>query len=80
MKAQSDQNDKKDSVIDFDYIFFIAVNRLGFTYQSAKYLYFGKYIDLFEAFKRVYNFETSRMLYKIEEEKKVTSLLELAKE
>ena len=37
-------------------------------------------MDLFEVFKRVYNFETNKMLYKLDEEKKVTSLLELAKE
>lgn len=42
-------------------------------------MYMGKFIDLMEAYKKVYNFETKRMLYAIEEtaEKKVTSLMEL---
>ena len=53
------------------------MTRLGFTYEQTQHLTFGKYVDMFEAYKNIYNFETKRMLYKIEEEKEVSSLMDL---
>ena len=76
MKAQP-KNDNQDDTIDIDYITFMCMNRLGFTYSQTMHMYFGKFVDLFEIYKEVYNFETKRLLYKLEEEKKVTSLIEL---
>lgn len=55
----------------------ICVTRLGFSYNQVRYLTFGKYVDLFEAYKRIYNFETKKMLYKIDEVKEITSLMDL---
>lgn len=55
----------------------MAMNRLGFSYKEAMRLYLGKFIDLLEQYKKQYNFEIKRMLYVVEEEKKVTSLMDL---
>lgn len=53
------------------------MNRLGFSYKETMRMYIGKFIDLMEAYKKDYNFRTKRMLYVVEEEKKVTSLMDL---
>lgn len=57
----------------------MCMNRLGFTYKETLHMYFGFFIDLFEVYKRNYNFEKNNHLYVIDvvEEKKVTSLTEL---
>lgn len=63
--------------IDFDYIYYIAMNRLGFSFKEAGRLYFGKFVDMFEVHKRIYNFETKRCLYATDEPKQVAKLSEL---
>lgn len=55
----------------------MTMNRLGFSYKETMRMYLGKFIDLMEVYKKDYNFVTSHMLYIVEEEKKVTSLMEL---
>lgn len=75
-RSQSKQGEESKE-IDFDYITYMSMNRLGFSYKETMRLYFGKFIDLMEVFKKDYNFRVKRMLYVIEEEKKVTSLMEL---
>lgn len=77
IKTQSKKKADECNQIDFDYITFMAMNRLGFSYKEAMRLYLGKFIDLLEQYKKQYNFEIKRMLYVVEEEKKVTSLMEL---
>lgn len=76
IKSQSKQ-DKGSKEIDFDYITYMSMNRLGFSYKETMRMYIGKFIDLMEAYKKDYNFRTKRMLYVVEEEKKVTSLMDL---
>ena len=63
--------------MDFEYIQIICVCRLGFTHEQAHFLRFGKFVDLFEAYKKLYNFETKKALYKLPEEKMVASLMDL---
>lgn len=55
----------------------MSVNRLGFSHKEANRMYLGKLIDMLDIYKRVYNFEKKGGLYDLEEEKKVTSLMEL---
>lgn len=38
-------------------------------------MYFGKWVDLFQEFKRMHNMKMKRMIF--EEEKKVVSLMDL---
>lgn len=76
-KAQSEDNEH-ENIIDFDYVLFMAMNRLGFKYEEARHMYFGQYVNLMEIYKTVYNFETKRCLYDTgPEEKKVSSLMDL---
>jgi len=53
------------------------MNRLGFSFKEAGRLYFGRYVDMFEVHKRIYNFETKRCLYVTDEPKPVAKLSEL---
>ena len=76
IKSRSNK-DGESKEIDFDYITYMSMNRLGFSYKETMRMYLGKFIDLMEVYKRDYNFKVKRMLYIVEEEKKVTSLMEL---
>lgn len=64
----------REKPIDFPWLFFIGVNKLGFTYTSIGQQYFGYWVDLFEIYKKQYNFETKRVLYRLLEMEEVSSL------
>lgn len=53
--------------IDFAWVFYIGMNKLGFSYKQIQHITLGLWVDLFEVYKSQYNFETRRMLYKTEE-------------
>lgn len=59
--------DEEEEPIDFAWVFYIGMNKLGFNYRQMQHLSFGLWADLFETYKVQYNFETRRMLYKTEE-------------
>lgn len=71
------KTEKEDQPIDFAWIIYIGMNKLGFSYEQTGQLYFGLWADLLEAFKRQYNFEIKKGLYEIETEEKRGSLLDL---
>lgn len=54
--------------MDFSWVIFIGMNRLGFTYRQTMQMYFGFWMDLFEIYKKQYNFETKRAVYTLEED------------
>ncbi|MCM1213317.1 MAG: hypothetical protein NC331_11310 [Lachnospiraceae bacterium] len=60
-------NSGADAPIDFSWLTYIGMNRLGFTYRECGRLYFGQWCDLFEAYKRQHNFEQKGMLYETQE-------------
>lgn len=69
----TDEGEEKP--IDFSWIVFIGMNKLGFTYRQVCQMYFGFWADLFENYKKQYNFEAKRALYSIrEEDEEVSSL------
>lgn len=41
----------------------MGVTRLGYTERQIEQMYFGKWSDLFEVYKAVYNFETENRLF-----------------
>lgn len=53
---------------------YIGMNKLGFTYKQVGHMYFGLWVDLYEAYKKHYNFETRRGLYEIREQEEISSL------
>ena len=52
--------------IDFFWLAYIGMNKLGFTRREVGQLYFGEWTGYFEAYKRQYNFEKGRGLYEID--------------
>lgn len=67
----------EDKPIDFAWLIYIGINKLGFTYTQVGQLYFSTWVDLFEEYKRQYNFEKKKYLYVVEEEEAKGSLLDL---
>lgn len=70
----------EEKPVDFPWLRYIGMNRLGLTYAQAGHLYFCEWLELFDAFKQQYNFEVNRMLYKLgaeEREEKISSLDEI---
>lgn len=70
--ARGDVNHEKP--IDFLWIWYMGVNRLGFSHRSVGKQYYGYWIDLFETYKKQYNFETKRGLYQLFQMEEVSSL------
>lgn len=66
--------DNREKPIDFLWLQYIGVNKLGFPYKSVRQQYFGILMELFEIYKKQYNFETKRGLYQIFQMEEVSSL------
>lgn len=60
--------EEEEKPVDFSWVIYIGMNRLGFTYRQTMQMYFGVWMDLFDAFKKQYNFEIKRAVYTLEEE------------
>lgn len=73
-KIASSGKKEEDKPIDFCWIYYMGVNRLGFTYREIGQQYLGYWLDLFETYKKQYNFEKSRGLYVLSEGEDVSSL------
>lgn len=66
--------DNREKPIDFLWLQYIGVNKLGFSCKSVRQQYFGILMELFEIYKKQYNFETKRGLYQIFQMEEVSSL------
>ncbi len=62
----------REEPIDIPWVYFIAMNRLGFTYRQVGHLYFGLWVDLYEMFKKQYNFEKRKMIYVLQDNERVS--------
>lgn len=62
------EDEGTDVPIDFSWLLYIGMNKLGFNYRECGWLYFGQWCDLFEVYKRQYNFEKKHMLYELQQE------------
>lgn len=67
-------NNCEDTPIDFRWMAYIGMNKLGFTYREVMHMYFGLWADMYEAYKVQYNFETGRGLYEMRKQEKISSL------
>ena len=80
-KVTQGEASEEDKTIDFTWVKFIGINRLGFTRKEVSRMYFGEWQDFFQIFKYVYDFETEKKLYRTieepEEQEEYTSLLDL---
>lgn len=64
----------EEKPIDFLWLRFIGATRLGFSHKTIGFQYFGYWADLFETYKKNYNFETKKGIYRILEMEEVSSL------
>ena len=48
---------------------FIPVPASSVIKNEIRYMYFGEWSDLFDEYKKIYNFEVKKMLFRTEEEK-----------
>lgn len=46
---------------------------MGFSYQEVGRLYYGKWSDLFETYKKIYNMQIQQMIF--QEPRKVESIM-----
>lgn len=67
-------NNSNEEPIDFSWLTFIGMTKLGFTFKEVGQLTMGMWTDFFENYKKVYNFETKRGLYNLHEEEPISSL------
>lgn len=73
MKAR--QSEENFEPIDFAWVTYMGMTRLGFTYRETGRLYFGLWCDLFEMYKIQHNFEMKKGLYGLSEpEEPISSL------
>lgn len=49
--------------------------KIGYAEREVAHMYFGKWCDLFEEYKKLHNFEVSRTLFKAAEKER--SLMDL---
>lgn len=68
-------NRGKEEQIDFAWVIWIGMNRLGFTHRQVRQLYFGVWSDLFDVYKKQHNFEVKKGLYRLQEEDEPVSSL-----
>lgn len=64
----------EEKPVDFLWLRFIGVTKLGFSHKTVGFQYFGFWMDLFETYKKQYNFETKRGLYRLLEMEEISSL------
>lgn len=65
---------EQEHQIDFVWLYYIAMNKLRFTYKETGMLAFGEWLDFFETFKGQYNFEIRKGIYDIKNADTVDSL------
>ena len=59
-------NDKEPKPIDTVWVEYIGINKLGFAKKELSHMYFGEWVDSFDIYKKVYNFEKQSNLYDVE--------------
>lgn len=59
---------KEERPIDVAWIIYIGMAKFGYSEKEVYLLPMGKWIDIFETYKRIHNFDMQKMLYKIDDE------------
>ena len=73
-KDHVEENEDGDSEpMNFAWIVLIGM-KIGYSEQEVAHMYLGKWLDLYEEFKKMHNMTMKRMIF---EERKVGSLLDL---
>lgn len=79
IKKIEPSEEKKEGVpIDFAWVLYVGLKKFGMQEREVYAMKMGKWLDLFEIHKKMYNFETTKRLYKeTEEEEKQGSVMDL---
>lgn len=64
---------KEEKLIDFAWILYIGMTKFSYSEKEVGHMYYGKWAELFEVYKKDYNFAAKKMIY--QEERKKVSLL-----
>lgn len=65
----------ENSEIDFAWILYVGMTKFNYTETEVGHLYYGKWVDLFECYKKDHNATVRKMTY--EEERQKVSLLSI---
>ena len=71
---EGDEGDGEPIILDFAWILFVALE-LGYREKEVACMYYGKWCDLFEVYKKMHNIRMRRVTF--EEPRKEVSLLDL---
>ena len=76
-KIKQGTGKEENRPIDVSWLLFIGVAKLGYSEKEVYLMQMGKWLDLFDTYRRVYNFETAIQLYSVEEAGKKDSVMNL---
>ena len=76
-KIKQGTGKEENRPIDVSWLLFIGAAKLGYSEKEVYLMQMGKWLDLFDTYRRVYNFETARQLYSVEEAGKKDSVMNL---
>lgn len=65
-KIEPSTSNSKEEPIDVAWLLYIGMNKLGYSEAEVYLMPVGKWIDLYEVYKKVYNFERTGNLYDVE--------------
>lgn len=63
--------------MDVSWLIYIGMAKLGYSEKELLLMSFGKWLDMFETYKAVYNFETTKQLYGKQAERELDSVMNL---
>lgn len=72
--THAENGGEESEPINFAWVILMGME-IGYTEKEISRMYFGKWCDLFEEYKKFYNFKMKKCLF--EEEKKEVSLMDL---
>lgn len=77
-KIKPGTGNEEEKPIDVSWILYIGIAKMGYTEKEVYLMHLGKWIELLDVYKRVYNFEMTKQLYNTEmNQEKLDSVLNL---
>lgn len=76
-KRKQGTGKEENRPIDVSWLLFIGIAKFGYSEKEVYLMQMGKWLDLFDTYRRVYNFETARQIYRVEEEREKDSVMDL---
>ena len=61
---KTSEPEEEHTELDFDHIYLIGRTRLGWRDEEIDIMTYGRWLDAFHVYRRLYNFEKKEQLYK----------------